>query len=237
MKKVVLGLSGGMDSATLLGYFIGQGFDSIHCCSYMYGSKHNDYELAAAGKIIQYYNDFTADQLNKSIDRITTVHHHIFDIRNIFTNIQSNLMQSGGEIPEGHYEEKNMKKTVVPGRNLIFASIMASVAESEGAEKIALGVHSGDHHIYPDCRPAFIDRLTETIHQSTDGKVEVIAPFTDFDKTEILKLGYSLNPQVPYHLTRTCYKNQPISCGKCGSCNERLEAFQMINKKDPIQYE
>jgi 7-cyano-7-deazaguanine synthase len=224
MKKIVIGLSGGMDSTTLLGYLLEQGYQ-VHCCSFIYGSKHGSWEYKAACEIYQYYK--TA----------FPVEHHTFDLTQSFKNFQSYLLQSGGEIPEGHYNEESMKQTVVPGRNLIFASLMAGLAESIGAEEVALGVHSGDHHIYPDCRPEFIQALGETIKHSTEKKVTIFTPFIYIDKAKILKIGYSLPVPVPYHLTRTCYKDQPLACGKCGSCQERLEAFEKINKKDLIQYE
>jgi 7-cyano-7-deazaguanine synthase len=225
MKKVVIGLSGGMDSATLLGYLLGQGF-SVHCCSFLYGSKHSSYEMDAARDIILYYGD-----------KGYNVTQSFIDLRPAFKFFKSNLLLSGDEIPEGHYAEESMKQTVVPGRNLIMSSIMAGIAESIGAEAIGLGVHSGDHHIYPDCRPEFIYHLQQTLNESTEGKVKVLAPFIDLDKEKILRIGYAALPNVPYHLTRTCYKNQSLSCGKCGSCRERLEAFELIGKKDPILYE
>jgi 7-cyano-7-deazaguanine synthase len=165
------------------------------------------------------------------------VHLHEFNLTDAFGDFNSNLLKSGGDIPEGHYEEESMKLTVVPGRNLIFSAIMAGLAESIGAEDIALGVHSGDHAIYPDCRPDFIISLAETVKASSDGKVKVRTPLLFEDKTSILRIGHSLNPPVPYKLTRTCYKDQELSCGKCGSCQERLEAFGKLGIKDPIDYE
>jgi len=158
-------------------------------------------------------------------------------INKIFREFKSDLLKSGGEIPEGHYAADSMKATVVPGRNLIFASIVAGYAESIGATAIALGVHSGDHHIYPDCRPEFTSALELTLQASTEGMLSLLTPFMDMDKTSILKLGNSLEIKVPYVLTRTCYKDQKISCGKCGSCVERLEAFAEIKVTDPIKYE
>ena len=223
--KVVLGLSGGMDSATLLGYYLEQGAE-VHCCSFYYGSKHGGYELQAAKNIIAFYQS-----------RIFAVKHYLFDLSQVFKDFNSALLLSGGNIPEGHYEEDSMRQTVVPGRNLIFASIMAGLAESIGAEKIALGVHSGDHHIYPDCRPEFIDALYTTIARSSSHSVEVEAPFLSDTKATILCRGYKYKVPVPYQLTRTCYKDQPLACGKCGSCQERLEAFAIITGKDPIEYE
>ncbi len=225
MKKIVIGLSGGMDSVTLLGLMLEQGF-AVHCVSFLYGSKHSPYETEAAINIIEYYS-------KKGFN----VKHYIIDIKHAFTFTKSNLLEGGGKIPEGHYEAESMKQTIVPGRNLILGAIMASLAESIGAEYVMLGVHAGDHHIYPDCREDFIKSFDKTVQLSTDGKVKVRAPMLLLNKARILEVGHSLKTSVPYHLTRTCYKNQSISCGKCGSCQERLEAFAAINKLDLIPYE
>ena len=225
MRKVVIGLSGGMDSATLLGYYIEEGAE-VHCCSFYYGSKHGRFELQASEKIAKYYKQ-----------RYIHTYHWLFDLSFVFKGFTSSLLISGSEIPEGHYEADSMKQTVVPGRNLIFASIMAGLAESIEAEVISLGVHSGDHHIYPDCRPEFIKSLRTTILRSTDNKVMVLAPFLEDNKASILLRGYDYIIPVPYNLTRTCYKNQIKACGKCGSCQERLEAFKIIGRVDPIEYE
>lgn len=226
MRKIVLGLSGGMDSATLLGYFVDNGYQ-VHGCQFYYGSKHGEFERKAAQALVAHYNTILPD----------SVVMHEFDLTGAFAGFTSNLLKTGGEIPEGHYESENMKLTVVPGRNLIFASIMAGLAESIGAEAIALGVHSGDHAIYPDCRPEFILALERTVGVSSAGEVTVFAPFLRDNKTSILEKGYQYDIPVPYELTRTCYKEQEHSCGKCGSCQERLEAFSNINKVDPIRYE
>lgn len=217
-KKMVCSLSGGMDSATVLGILKEQDVD-VHCLNFTYGSKHNQYECAAAEKLAKYYN----------------VPYHLVDLTTPFSLFNSNLLKSGGEIPEGHYEQENMKLTVVPGRNTIFSAILMGYAESIGAEAIALGVHQGDHAIYPDCRVEYIKALDTTLYLASDRKVHIITPVLMTDKTGILEMGYALG--VPYELTRTCYKNQELSCGKCGSCTERLEAFQNIGKEDPIKYE
>jgi len=222
-KKFVIGLSGGMDSTTLLGILLEQGFE-VHCCVFYYGSKHNKYENRAAENIIEHYRN-----------RNKPVFGYPIDLSALMSLFSSALLLSGEDIPEGHYAGDNMKKTVVPSRNLIFASIMAGVAESIGAGHIALGIHSGDHFIYPDCRIDFAKALDTVVFLSSDNNVEVIAPLQRDDKYTILQKGLQI--QVPYHLTRTCYKDQPLSCGKCGSCNERLEAFQKLGQKDPIKYE
>lgn len=224
MKKVVMGLSGGMDSTTLLGMLLNEGVE-VHACHFQYGSKHNFWEFQAVNNIINYY---------KTLGILIIL--HPISLEGIFADFKSNLLQSGGAIPEGHYEAESMKLTVVPGRNMIFASIMAGLAESIEARAIALGVHSGDHHIYPDCRAEFISSLKETIVLSTDRKVDVIAPLIAEDKTSILEIGYALPITVPYHLTRTCYKDQQYSCKKCGACQERLEAYKNIGRDDPITY-
>lgn len=221
----VMGLSGGMDSSTLLACLLSQGYE-VHACVFNYGSKHNKYENLAAGKILNHY-----DGVGYPIKG------HYFDITSLMADFKSALLKTGEAIPEGHYNDESMKKTVVPGRNLIFASIMAGLAESLGAQKIVLGVHAGDHHIYPDCRPDFIDALDHTVKLSSDQKVSAHAPFLFMGKRGILQTGFALPEPVPYHLTRTCYKDQELSCGKCGSCQERLEAFAQLGIKDPVDYE
>lgn len=226
MQKVVMGLSGGMDSATLLGILLEQGAE-VHCCSFYYGSKHNKYEQEAAKKIVRYY------QLHDK-----PVHLYLFDLTDVFVPFTSNLLLSGGDIPEGHYNDESMKLTVVPGRNMIFTSIMAGLAESIGATEVALGVHAGDHHIYPDCRPEFIKALDLAVYLSSDRKVEITTPLLYFNKATIVTIGqFNLKILVPFDMTRTCYKDQEFACGKCGSCRERLEAFQISQVLDPITYE
>ena len=217
-NKALVSLSGGMDSTTVLAWCLSLGME-VQAVSFDYGSKHNPFEIALAKKICEHYN----------------VPHQVIDLKGVMAGFKSNLLLDGGEIPEGHYEQENMKLTVVPGRNLIFSSILAGLAESLELDCIALGVHQGDHAIYPDCRKSFIDSLITTIGESTDGRIQVVTPFLNGDKTTILQWGF-LN-DVPYHLTRTCYKHQDKSCGKCGSCTERLEAFANIGETDPVEYE
>lgn len=217
-KKVVMGLSGGMDSSTMLVKLLQIGYE-VSCIGFTYGSKHNQYENIAAESIAKYYG----------------VEYQLLDLTVAFSAIQSNLLKTGGDIPEGHYEQDNMSLTVVPGRNTIFAGILLGKAESIDASYVALGVHQGDHTIYPDCRIEYIKALDTLLYLASDYKVEVITPFLETNKIGILEFGFKHD--FPYHLTRTCYKDQELSCGICGSCNERIEAFANHGIKDPVGYE
>lgn len=218
MEAVVISLSGGMDSAVLLAGLIDSGYE-VTAVNFRYGSKHGKHEQKAAREIAQFFN-------------ISIVS---WDLTNLFSPFASNLLQGGGEIPEGHYTEESMSQTVVPGRNMIFASILAGYAQGIGAHRVALAVHSGDHAIYPDCRPEFISNMQWAVYHATDGNVQLDSPFLHCSKGEIVAQGLKVN--TPFHLTRTCYKDQPVACGKCGACNERLEAFHENDVKDPLTYE
>ena len=219
--KVVLALSGGMDSSTLAGYYLNKGYE-VHPIAFSYGSKHGKYETECAFNVAA---------------ELGTEEIKLVELDFIGKLFNSALLKSGGDIPEGHYEDESMSKTVVPGRNTIFISILMGYAESIGADVIAAGVHAGDHHIYPDCREDFINAMALTVAEATEGAIRLEAPFIDYDKFDILKIGYAFKEPMKYELTRTCYKDQPLSCGKCGSCVERLEAFSRLNKTDPIEYE
>ena len=217
-NRVVLALSGGMDSTTLLAWLLDHNME-VTCFGFYYASKHNPYENAAAESVAKHYQvPFT-----------------MLDLSGVMASFKSNLLKSGGTIPEGHYNDASMAQTVVPGRNIIFLSIMAGLAWSCDASKITIGIHQGDHAIYPDCRSEFFKAMDTAIFLGTDCRVEIMAPFDRMTKIDILREGLLL--KVPYHLTRTCYKAQLISCGKCGACQERLEAFKLNNATDPIPYE
>ena len=216
-KKAIVSLSGGMDSTTVLAWMLRQGYD-VQAVGFYYGSKHNPHENALAKKLAGFFN----------------VPFKLLDISSAFEGFKSNLLQSGGAIPEGHYQAPNMDQTVVPGRNMIFMSILAGLAWSEGAEAIGVGIHQGDHAIYADCRVEFHKAMDSAIYLGTDRRVELVAPFLHTDKTGILEWGLPMG--VPYELTRTCYKAEAVSCGKCGACQERLEAFRNVDRDDPIKY-
>lgn len=219
MPQIIICFSGGMDSTTLLRLVMEDVSQKIKAVAFTYGSKHNQYENKAAERICRDYN----------------IPFSLINLESIMGTFHSDLLLTGGAIPEGHYEEENMKQTVVPARNLIFISILTGIACAEEAEDLYIGIHSGDHAIYPDCRSGFFHSMADAVSKGTDNKIVLHAPFLSETKTTILKRGLTLD--VPYHLTRTCYKDQPIACGKCGACQERLEAFANINIKDPIEYE
>lgn len=227
--EFVLALSGGMDSATVMGILIDSGRCSkLHCCLFDYGSKHSKYELESARKVISYYKE-------KGTVEIAT---YEIDLKPAFSAFKSDLLaSSSNSIPEGEYNEDNMAATVVPGRNLIFASIMAGLAESVGAQRIALGVHTGDICAYADTTEEFLNSLDYTIRISSSDKVSAYAPLWRYNKAQVVQVGLNLKIPVPYYLTRSCYTDRPKSCGKCGTCTERLQAFKMNGITDSIEYE
>lgn len=216
--KVIVSLSGGMDSATVLAEALFQGH-SVDTVLFKYGSKHNEFENKMAQALAEHYK----------------VHWHLIDLSEVMEVFKSDLLLTGGEIPEGHYEDESMSRTVVPGRNIIFTSVLAGFAWSKNFQQVWVGIHTGDHAIYPDCRPGFYFAMKEAIEEGTDKNISLSAPFLNINKAGILARGLELG--VPYELTRTCYKYQGVSCGKCGSCTERLEAFTKNGLKDPIPYE
>src|SRR5574343_1180433 len=211
--KVLLSLSGGLDSTTLLAWLLDQGHEVEGVC-FDYGSKHNQFEIESVFPITAFYR----------------IRLQILNLKHAFLGFESNLLLGGDEIPEGHYNDETMKQTVVPCRNIIFISLLSGLAESKGMNAVALAIHSGDHAIYPDCRPSFYYAMKDAINEGTDKKISLMAPFLNIDKAEIVRRGLVLN--VPYELTRTCYKHQRIACSKCGSCRERLEAFELNNTTD-----
>lgn len=221
--KSVISFSGGMDSATLLWDVKATSpkDEVVIAVNFIYGSKHNQYEREAARAL--------------SVRAPGLVKYREIDLTPVMAGFKSDLMLTGGDVPEGHYEAKSMERTVVPARNVIFASILSGIAWSEGADRVYLGVHAGDHAIYPDCRPEFVEAMGEAVRTGTGNKVRLFAPYLDIDKADILGIGLRLN--VPYQLARTCYKAQPVACGKCGSCQERLAAFAKHQTADPADYE
>lgn len=211
-------LSGGMDSVTAL-HEAHRAHQVTHALSFDYGSKHAARELACAAAQCA----------------LLGVPHRIIALPFIQETFASNLLSGGGEIPDGHYAEDSMKQTVVPFRNGILLAIAAGFAESTGASGLVIAAHSGDHAIYPDCRPGFMRAMSEAIAEGTYAQLEIIAPFLKISKAEILQRGLALG--IDYTQTYSCYKGGPRHCGRCGTCVERREAFLLAGALDPTPYE
>jgi len=215
MKAVAI-VSGGMDSVTLVYYLKSLGMD-LHLLCFNYGQRHV--------KELQYAK-LCAQTLNIEYD--------IVGMGQLGVLLKGSALTDNIDVPEGHYENENMKTTVVPNRNAIMLSIAYGVAVAEKANFVATGVHSGDHTIYPDCRSEFIDAFNLASQIATDTKIEILAPFVHFTKIEIIKLGTNLG--VNYSDTWSCYKGLVHHCGKCGTCVERKEAFMLAKIEDPTIY-
>ncbi len=215
-KDSLIVISGGMDSVTLM-Y---DKRDSIALAlSFDYGSKHNARELAFAR--------LHAERLG--------VEHLVIPLGFMGEHFLSDLLLSGGSIPEGRYDEENMKSTVVPFRNGIMLAVAAGLAESRGLKRMYIANHFGDHAIYPDCRAAFIRPMAEAIREGTTNAVLTEAPYTSITKTDIARIGVALG--IDYAETWSCYKGGEIHCGVCGTCVERKEAMREAGIADPTQYE
>lgn len=214
--KVLVVLSGGMDSTTALAW-AKENHEVVGAVHFQYGSKHNAKELTAFRRVTEHFE----------VPGTHVVHLN-------FDAFKSDLLKNGGPIPEGHYADESMKKTVVPFRNGIMLAYAAGLAESMGADGVVLGNHFGDHAIYPDCRSSFIKPMAEAIAMGTYGAIKLLSPFCDLDKTQIASIGLKYN--VPFALTWTCYKGGDFHCGKCGSCTERKEAFALSGVYDPTIY-
>ena len=217
MKALVL-LSGGMDSVTAL-HWAAREHEVIGAVSFDYGSKHNAKEIPMAA--------WHAAQLGVPHETIT-----LDFVNRLFT---SDLLQSGGDIPDGHYADENMKRTVVPFRNGIMLSIACGLAESRGAEALVIAAHGGDHAIYPDCREPFMQAMADAMQHGTYAGIKLLRPFIECDKTEIVRRGAALG--VDFAHTWSCYKGSEIHCGQCGTCVERREAFIHAGVPDPTAYE
>ena len=148
---------------------------------------------------------------------------------------KSSLLEGDAAIPEGHYADENMKSTVVPFRNGIMLSIACGIAESNGLHKVMIANHGGDHSIYPDCRPEFINAMSSAMQNGTYEHIEIFAPYTNISKGDIARHGKALG--IDYSETWSCYRGGDKHCGKCGTCVERHEALLEAGIDDPTEYE
>ena len=216
MKVVVL-CSGGMDSVTAL-HWAKREHSVVAAVSFDYGSKHNAREIPCAA--------VQAAQLG--------VRHEVITLDFVNRLFASDLLKSGGAIPDGHYEAANMKQTVVPFRNAIMLSVATGFAESVGAEGLVIAAHSGDHAIYPDCREVFMQAMSDAMRLGTYEGIKLLRPFIVMNKGQIAAEGVRLG--VDYARTWSCYKGGAIHCGTCGTCVERREAFLEAGVSDPTEY-
>lgn len=209
--KVILIISGGMDSTTLLYDLKNRGHE-IKALSFNYGQRHK--------KEISYA---------KRSCRKLGVPHCVVNLSAISKLISNSALTGNIDVPEGHYQSKNMKVTIVPNRNMIMLSIAIGYAENLQYDCVAIANHAGDHYIYPDCRPEFIEILNNASNLGTVNHIKIYAPYTNITKTDISKIGATLG--INYSTdTWTCYKGEENPCGKCGSCIEREEALQGIKE-------
>ena len=221
-NKSLVVLSGGMDSTTLLkdvrDTLHGGDPTKVWAISFDYNQKHRK-ELECA---ILTCRDLLVD-------------HRIVPIPMLNDLAPSALTRKDWKVPTGHYEDETMKQTVVPNRNMVMISLAVSYAINLKVDYLFVGVHSGDHAIYPDCRPSFYSAMQDAIMRCDWHEILLRAPYLDIDKNKICKRGVDLN--VDYGLTWTCYEGKYLACGKCGSCVERLEAFEYAGVSDPVKYE
>jgi 7-cyano-7-deazaguanine synthase len=216
-NKVVVIYSGGMDSFTVLHKAVQAGHD-VYALSFNYGQRHVK-ELDCAAQVC----------------RELGIKHKIVDISAINQLLAGSSLTDDIDIPEGHYAADNMKSTVVPNRNMILLSLAVGYAVSLGASQVYYGAHSGDHFIYPDCRPEFVQKMHDVCQIANYEPVDIVSPYLSQTKIEILADGLAMG--LDYSQTWTCYNGRDKACGKCGSCQERLEAFALNNAEDPLPYE
>lgn len=216
MKTVVV-YSGGLDSTVLL-YHLLNDDHNVQALSVDYGQRHSCELDRAAG-----------------ICSALGIIHNTVDLSALKPILAgSSLTSPEIKVAEGHYTEESMKSTVVPNRNMILLAIATAHALSIKAECIAYAAHSGDHAIYPDCRNEFAEAMASAIRLSDWSLVELIRPFVDWSKEDIVRRGAELN--VPFVQTWSCYKGKRLHCGRCGTCIERREAFDLAGIRDPTQY-
>ncbi len=221
MSKAIAIVSGGLDSVTLAYVLRSEGYH-LHLLSFDYGQRHSkELEFAAL------------------CARRLQAEHTVVDLSGLGALLKgSALTEEGIEVPEGHYAAPNMAVTVVPNRNAIMLAIAYGAAVAEQVDVVAAGFHGGDHFIYPDCRPEFVEAFDAMERRAVDGfgkpDLRLYAPFVNIGKHDIVARGARLD--VPFHETWSCYKGGERHCGRCGTCVERREAFELARVLDPTEY-
>lgn len=220
-QKAIAVVSGGLDSVTLAHLLASYGAE-LHLLAFNYGQRHKkelDFARECAARLSAKFDIVDLSGFSRLISGSALTNDHI-------------------EVPHGHYAAPTMGATVVPNRNAILLALAFGVAVNEDAQIVAVGVHGGDHFIYPDCRPAFVesfDAMQRTAMEGfADPNLRLLAPFLETDKTGIVRLGHELG--VPFALTWSCYEGGTKHCGKCGTCVERREAFALADVEDPTDY-
>ncbi len=218
-KKAVVIFSGGLDSTVLVYYLKNLGYQLV-ALSFFYGQKHQK-ELKCA--------ELTCEKLN--------IPHVFFDISLPLKQFgsYSALLNPDVEMPKEHYTNETQKQTVVPNRNMIMLSFAIGYAETHEIGKVFYAPHKNDYTIYPDCRKEFVYPLSQAAIKATYTGVRVLAPFVNKYKSDLVAIGAKL--KVPFEDTFSCYEGKEKPCGRCGTCQERLEAFEKNNLKDPLTYE
>ena len=214
-KDSVIIYSGGLDSTTLL---YEERERVALAVTFDYGSNHAAREIACAR--------FHCARLG--------IEHVVIDLAFFKQHFSSSLLSGAADIPDGNYDEENMKSTVVPFRNGIMLSIACGLAESRGLKRVLIANHGGDHAIYPDCRPQFVDAMNAAMQAGTYEGVQLAAPYTNISKADIIRRGARLG--IDYGATYSCYRGGEHHCGTCGTCTERREAFREAGIPDPTKY-
>ncbi len=220
MKAIAI-VSGGMDSVTLAHVLKSEGYD-LHLLSFNYGQRHS--------KELEYA---------KRCAEVLGAQWSLVDLSTVAPLMAGSALTDSTPVPDGHYAAENMRITVVPNRNAVMLAIAYAAAVSEQAEAVAIGVHSGDHFIYPDCRPEFVQAFDTMERLATRGHsalgLRLYAPFVAMSKGDIVRVGTALG--VDYSVTWSCYKGGAVHCGTCGTCVERKEAFELAGVIDPTIYQ
>lgn len=214
-------VSGGLDSTVLAHHLRAEGW-RLQLVSFDYGQRHA-VELECA----------------RALARRLAVRHDVVDLSSVTPLLTgSALTDDAVDVPDGHYTDDSMRATVVPNRNAIFVALGVAAAVAARADAVALGIHAGDHPIYPDCRPAFVDAARTLARVANEGFVtvdfDVLAPFLTWSKADIVRRGAALD--VPFGDTWSCYRGDVRHCGTCGTCVERREAFALAGVDDPTEY-